>query len=145
MHVKNSKFFEEYKELDRLCSEVFGEKNGITSYIDEMTAHSSGKKAKDPEWESTLKNLKKYRHIRNEIAHGELSLNGSDTESEDLKWIKDFYKKVERKKDPLAHKRHFSKHRKGSKKSKSALLFKVLIIAALLIPAVIILMMITGK
>ncbi len=133
MNVKNSRFFEEYKELDRLCSEIFGEKNGITHYIDEMTAHSSAKISKDPEWESTLKNLKKYRHIRNEIAHGEMSVNGSDVESEDIKWIKDFYKKVLKKKDPLAHKRHFSKNKKGKQKSKAGLVIAALIIAVILV------------
>lgn len=133
MNVKNSKFFEEYKELDRLCSDIFGEKNGITHYIDEMTAHSSKKSGKDPEWDSTLKNLKKYRHIRNEIAHGELSVNGSDVDSDDVKWIKDFYKKVERKKDPLAHKRHFSKNKNGKSKSKAGFILTILVLLIIVI------------
>lgn len=32
----NYAFFEEFKHLDKLCGELYGDKHGISKYIDDM-------------------------------------------------------------------------------------------------------------
>ena len=43
MNKTDMEFFETYKRLDRLCSDVFGLRNGgVTRYIDELKAIGYG-------------------------------------------------------------------------------------------------------
>ena len=65
MNKTDMEFFETYKRLDRLCSDVFGLRNGgVTRYIDELKAIGS-------EYSEDCKTLKRLRHIRNQMAHDE--------------------------------------------------------------------------
>ena len=66
MNKTDMEFFETYKRLDRLCSDVFGLRNGgVTRYIDELKAIGYG-------CTEDCKTLKRLRHIRNQMAHDEL-------------------------------------------------------------------------
>lgn len=62
-------FMSEYKHLEKLCSEVMeADHAGVTAYIEQMAAKADGERLV-PGWGDDLRTLKRYRHIRNQIAH----------------------------------------------------------------------------
>ena len=133
-------FMQSYKRLDNLCRDMNG--LGVTGYILDMEEiknagfYVSG-------WEEDYRRLKRYRHIRNQIAHE----NGADEENMcsagDAQWIEDFYQSILEQADPLAvyyrkyreqrentssENRNWDKSEKNSKK-----LFAVLFLLSVLI------------
>ena len=89
-------FFETYKRLDRLCSDVFGLRNGgVTRYIDEL-------KAIGYEYSEDCKTLKRLRHIRNQMAHDEGAFDYQMCDREDIIWLNTFYNRMMKGADPLA-------------------------------------------
>ena len=56
-----------YKNLEKLCGEMYGQQNGISAYIDEMTQTPGSYYVKD--WNEDLKKIKHYRWVRNQISH----------------------------------------------------------------------------
>lgn len=69
MQATDQAFFEAYKRLDRLCSDAFSCRNGVTAYIDEMDRCSPRGRRLVPGWEQDLSTLKALRHLRNRMAH----------------------------------------------------------------------------
>ena len=53
----NYRFLESYKQLDKLCMEVFRADKGVTSYIDAME-ETRGGAWKVPNWNNDLQKLK---------------------------------------------------------------------------------------
>ncbi len=113
MDNNNMMFFEEYTKTEKICSEIFNEKNGVTSYIEEMGKVSSSVSGKISLWDDDLKRLKDYRHLRNMLAHGEISFDSSFCDEEDVKWIKDFRESIMNCTDPLAKVRKINEHSEG--------------------------------
>lgn len=94
-------FFQEYKRLDNLCKDLFSNDKGISTYIKHMEKYSVNAQ-KIPDWNINLNKLKKYRHIRNLIAH-EDNVDESDyCNKSDEKWIINFYNSIIKQNDPLA-------------------------------------------
>lgn len=81
MQATDQAFFEAYKRLDRLCSDAFSCRNGVTAYIDEMDRCSPRGRRLVPGWEQDLSTLKALRHLRNRMAH-ELDTDGVCTEAD---------------------------------------------------------------
>ena len=99
----NIEFFDEYKRLDKLCSEIYDQSSGgITSYINDMESVSSFEAQKILGWNSTYNKLKSLRHIRNQMAHGEGSFGDYECSYDDVEWLRDFYSKIMNVSDPLA-------------------------------------------
>ena len=68
-------FFDEYKKLDKLCSEMYGKNSGgITCYLNDMMAVPVAQRNRIPEWNQTYDRLRELRHIRNQMAHGRVRL-----------------------------------------------------------------------
>ena len=100
MHKSDSSFFEAYKKLDKLCSDLCAEKNGISAYIAEMEYESSYGHSAVSSWDSDLKALKHVRWVRNRIAHDtEIS---RISESSDLAFVLDFHNRIISGQDSLA-------------------------------------------
>lgn len=96
MNKTDMEFFETYKRLDRLCSDVFGLRNGgVTRYIDEL-------KAIGYEYSEDCKTLKRLRHIRNQMAHDEGTFDYQMCDREDIIWLNTFYNRMMKGDDPLA-------------------------------------------
>lgn len=96
MNKTDMEFFETYKRLDRLCSDVFGLRNGgVTRYIDEL-------KAIGYEYSEDCKTLKRLRHIRNQMAHDEGAFDYQMCDREDIIWLNTFYNRMMKGADPLA-------------------------------------------
>ena len=65
-------FFDEYKKLDKLCSEMYGKNSGgVTCYLNDMMTVPVMQRNRIPEWNQTYDRLRELRHIRNQMAHGE--------------------------------------------------------------------------
>lgn len=99
----NIEFFNEYKRLDKLCSEIYDQNSGgVTSYINDMESISILGVSNIPGWDATYNKLKSLRHTRNQMAHGEGSFEDYECDYDDIKWLRDFYEKIMNVSDPLA-------------------------------------------
>lgn len=92
MQLQDNDFFEEYKRLDRLCSDMYSCQNGISEYIAQMENNSNQGRCRVSSWESDYKTLKHVRWVRNQIAHDSGSCQIS--EPEDLTFVLDFYDRI---------------------------------------------------
>lgn len=101
MSEMNDRFLEAYKQLDKICREMFNSDKGVTAYIDEMYEHTEGDRYVS-DWKAVLTRLKQYRHIRNSYAH-EVGTTGYDICTvDDILWLNIFYQRILRRDDPLA-------------------------------------------
>lgn len=125
-------FIDAYKRLEKLCSEMYGNHHGITSYIDEMKNISDGSSYVSG-WNADLKQLKHYRWVRNKIVHEPGYTEENMCEPGDSKWLLAFHSRILAQNDPL------SMYRKGKKQnSGNVVLYLILCfmgIAALLVYA----------
>ena len=93
MSYLNYEFFDEFKALDKLCREIYGEsadnKLGVTLYLEDMDRSSGQGLRLIPDWSSDYTNLKRARNIRNDLAHSANSLSIDVCSQEDIDFIKD--------------------------------------------------------
>ena len=102
MNNLNLIFLEEYKQLDKLCGELYDGQPGVTSYINDMKNVDWNDVHEISNWKADLNDLKRLRHIRNHLAHTEGAFNENLCTSEDVNWVKDFRNRILRQTDPLA-------------------------------------------
>ena len=77
----NAEFVEKFGELEKLCSDIYGQKHGVSCYIDDMMSKNGERVVLN--WDYYLKRLKDVRYKRNKITHGEISfLFAGDAERE---------------------------------------------------------------
>ena len=110
-------FIDEYKHLEKLCSEIYGQQHGISQYIADMEQTSSYTAGRIQGWSSDLANLKRVRHIRNKIVHDAEEYDDA-YEPEDLAFIKQFYQRILTQQDPLASRKNLTK-KNDQKRQKS--------------------------
>ncbi|MDE6475211.1 MAG: hypothetical protein K2L70_08945 [Clostridia bacterium] len=101
MREQNVEFLEEYKRLDKLCKEVLNSNEGISSYICEMETTPFETTAEISAWDSTYKQLKNFRWMRNQLVH-EISLDEEFCTKEDIDNIKKLYELIFKTQDPLS-------------------------------------------
>ncbi len=99
MNELDSEFFEAYKSLDRLCSDIYSCLNGVSEYIRDMESKASVGRYKISSWESDYKQLKHVRWVRNQIAHD--SSISRISEPADLDFVRDFRKRILSGGDPI--------------------------------------------
>ena len=109
-------FIDEYKHLEKLCSEIYGQQHGISQYIADMEQTSSYTAGRIQGWSSDLANLKRVRHIRNKIVHDTEEYDDA-YEPEDLAFIKQFYQRILTQQDPLAARNQLTKNKPKKQKS----------------------------
>lgn len=95
----NTDFLAAYIELDTVCNELLDTRHGgISEYINRLKESP----ARDVD-NFTKKKLISYRAIRNRLAHEEGALKDIDEVTRsDIKWIKEFKKSIERRRDPIS-------------------------------------------
>ncbi len=93
--------FDEFKRLEKLCNEIYGEQHGVTLYINEMDCTSGYAARKIFGWDYDLQGLKRVRHIRNAMSHDD-SDGDTDYTFEDVEFIKNFHARIMRGEDPLS-------------------------------------------
>ena len=141
MESINRMFFDEYTKLDNLCRQMFASDNsGVTAYIEAMASTPYAKRCNIPDWDSDLKMLKQYRHIRNHFAHTTGAFHEELCVQYDVTWIKNFTSRILTQKDPLAllfkmsrsknNKNNTSKHHshKKSKKKKTVIPLRLILL-----------------
>lgn len=105
MQALDNEFFEAYKRLDRLCSDIYGCRNGVSQYIEDMERASYRGRFADSSWEQAYKTLKHLRWVRNQIAHdsGEIQI----CEECDIQDVSDLYDDIMSGCDPLTQLRRY--------------------------------------
>ena len=94
-------FFQQYKRLDNLCKDLFLSDKGISTYIESM--EKCGYNAwRIVGFDTDLQMLKRYRHIRNLIAHEDDANESDYCDKSDEEWIIHFHERIIRCDDPLA-------------------------------------------
>lgn len=94
-------FIDSYKSLEKLCSEMYDDNHGLSTYIDEMIKKSNGS-CYVSGWNEDLKQLKHYRWVRNQIVHEPGCTEDNMCEPGDAQWIDNFYSRIMSVNDPLA-------------------------------------------
>lgn len=115
MQALDNEFFEAYKRLDRLCSDIYGCRNGVSRYIEDMEGASYQGRLVVPSWEQVYKTLKHLRWVRNQIAHDSgqiLICNESD-----IRDVNDFYDDIMTGCDPLTQLRRYREDRAAAPKA----------------------------
>ena len=93
-------FIDSYKHLEKLWGEVLNDERKLSAYIDEMISKPRGSYLVRG-WDDDLKQLKHYRHIRNQIAHEPGCSEDNMCDLEDACWLDNFYNRIMNQTDPL--------------------------------------------
>lgn len=99
MQACDNEFFEEYKKLGKICSDIYGCNDGVTAYIEEMKEKTDDGQSFVRSWNDDFRTLLHVRKVRNLIAHETSAYPFSD--HEDLLFVKDFYSRILSTQDPL--------------------------------------------
>ena len=106
MNSLNYEFFDEFKALDNLCRDIYGEsvdkKLGVTLYLEDMERKANRGAAQISGWSSDYQKLKNARNIRNELAHSRNSFSSSICNQEDIDFVHDFRMRILNQTDPIA-------------------------------------------
>lgn len=92
-------FMQSYKRLDNLCRDMNGV--GVTGYLEDMD-RKSGAGLQVTGWWDDYRQLKYYRHIRNQIAHENNATEEGLCSEDDSAWIEAFHHRILDRTDPLA-------------------------------------------
>ena len=94
-----SEFFEEYKHFERICSDIYGGKEGVTQYINDMKSQYLAGQKYVLSWDEDFRELNHLRHIRNKLAHeAEESVPCGER---DLYSVREFCRRILEGKDPM--------------------------------------------
>ena len=96
----DNEFFEEYKHLERLCSDMYSCQDGIRQYLEDMECQFSAGEKVVPNWMRDYRKLRELRKRRNTLAHN-VSEYQVCTER-DIEDVKEFTNRILRRQDPLA-------------------------------------------
>ncbi len=94
-------FIDSYKRLEKICSEMYGDTHGLSTYIDEMIGTPNGSYYVSG-WNEDLKQLKHYRWVRNQIVHEPGCTEENMCDPGDMQWLDNFYSRIMSTNDPLA-------------------------------------------
>lgn len=105
----DNEFFEAYKRLERLCSDIYDCRNGVSQYIEDMERASYRERFAISSWERAYKTLKHLRWVRNQIAHdsGQIQI----CEECDIHDVNAFYDDIMAGCDPLTQLRRYREDR----------------------------------
>ena len=92
MQTFDNEFFEEYKHLDKLCSEIYDCRNGISRYISEMERLEGDGARRVTGWDYDYRMLKHIRYVRNLIAHDSEVYQISTPD--DLFFVREYYRRI---------------------------------------------------
>ncbi len=94
-------FIDSYKSLDKLCGELYGSFNGVSSYIEDMKGQTDGS-VYVAHWRQELETLKHYRRVRNQIVHEPDCTEDNMCDDRDAEWLERFKERIMTGDDPLA-------------------------------------------
>ncbi len=100
MTSSDNLFFEEYKRLEKLCSDAYSCQNGVSGYIATMEENAQSGQRLVSSWDFDYKMLKRIRWVRNQIAHSPDVFQVC--EGSDLSFVREFYSRMITRQDPLS-------------------------------------------
>lgn len=100
--ANNTRLIEEFSQLEKLCNDIYGDKHGVTIYIDEMKSMNLAGARQVAGWRSDLEGLINVRHKRNQLSHGEVSFDEPYATLDDISFISNFKRRILKQTDPLA-------------------------------------------
>ncbi len=106
--------FDEFKDLEKICNDIYGGQNGVTLYIEDMKSKGARFSWSISNWNLDLERLKRVRNIRNIMAHE--SGPEPDYTDADVAFIKDFHQRILNQNDPLSIAREMSKPKPSPRK-----------------------------
>ncbi len=95
-----NEFLDSYKQLEKLCNEIYNQNNGVSQYISDMESRSGFNTTYVPGWDRDYRRLKEIRHIRNSMVH-DTTDDGTNYSDEDVKFLQDFYERLMSGSDPI--------------------------------------------
>ena len=105
MNALNTVFFDEFKSLDQLCRDIYGDdatpKLGVTLYLEHMEADFLSGRRFVPNWESDYIKLKCARNMRNEFAHSPDSFSYLSCSQPEIDFVRSFHDRILNGSDPL--------------------------------------------
>ena len=96
-----SEFLNEYKQLEKLCNDIYNQNSGISAYIEDMKNTPQRYSKCIPGWDADFYRLNQVRHIRNAMVH-DTSVDVNDYSPEMLKFVVSFHQRILNCQDPLA-------------------------------------------
>ena len=106
MGYLNYEFFDEFKALDNLCRDIYGEsidnKLGVTLYLEDMDRKAYQGAFKVFGWTSDYNQLKNARNMRNELAHSRNSMTVDICSQEEIDFVRSFRTRILNQTDPIA-------------------------------------------
>ena len=97
---RNVALMERFGEPEQLCNQIYQTHHGVTEYIDELENHR--KKYRNNLLDDAYYGLKRVRHKRNLLSHGEAPLDQPCANDEDIAFVIKFRKDILYGNDPLA-------------------------------------------
>ncbi len=119
----NSDFFEEFKSLEKLLNDMYGDIHGVKLYIEDMK-ENDGKK-----WSPELKELIRLNRLRNHLAHDEGAFNEDCVTKNDILWLKNFHNNILKGADPLSSRKNEKYNDSQSKDWKTVICCFIIIVA----------------
>lgn len=98
MQSIDMEYFSEYKVVERMCRDMYGE-DGVKAYIEEMETTNNREKMFISNWDTKLRTLKHLKWLRNQIAHDNEIYEVTEQDFTD---IKAFHDELLTQQDPLA-------------------------------------------
>lgn len=102
MMQMNYEFLETYKCLDKVCCEIYSDRKGISSYIDDMKTVSLYESRLINNWNYDLSNLIRLRYLRNQLTHECGTWDLDLLTQSDIQWLREFYSRIMKQSDPLS-------------------------------------------
>jgi len=120
----NYELIEKFGSLEKICNQIYGEKHGVTAYIDDMAKNNDFGEVYVCGWSDFLQGLKDVRHKRNQLSHGDVPFASDYAQEDDLKFIDNFHELILTQNDPLTilrkeHERHLKEAEKKIKEQKA--------------------------
>ena len=149
-------FFEEYRDVDNLCRDMYNSQQGVTEYIKLMEYYDYDGQNLVDGWTEKYKMLKRLRWLRNNIAHE----GYSETTEDDLIELEHFHAQLMKVQDPLSEVLHYLRrmqhnhqaetqtimtspsYSSGNAKKRSSAMVKVGMIVAIVILILVVLMLV---
>ena len=93
------RLFDEYKQVDKICRDMYSSQSGVTQYITEMERLASYGRSVIPSWNDDYYTLKRVRWLRNKMAH---ESGATECNENDAAWLENFHRRLLARQDPLA-------------------------------------------
>ena len=106
----NIAFQEAYKQLDRICKDMYRGAEGVSAYIKDMENTPLNLRKNVYGWDVFYRELKRKRWMRNQLAH-DVDIDMYFCTFNDIDWVERFHEKILKCEDPiaLAYKGHKAK------------------------------------